>query len=346
MDRVNQSILFSNESTINSKIKFNILNLFSAVIMLIFCSCNLLTSQSDADINYKQEMRDFVKEISNYSKSIKSDFIIIPQNGVELLTQNGEENGSPKSEYLESIDGIGQEDLYYGYNSDDQSTPTETILYITSFLELAKSNQKMILVIDYCSTTSFVDDSYHNNVQNGYVSFAADHRVLDNIPDYPNPIFNENVNHITNLDYIKNFLYLINPSEFASKQSFINAVIATNYDLIIMDYFFNDDEWSPTELNELRRKANGGERLVISYLSIGEAEDYRYYWQSNWNSNSPEWLSNENPDWAGNYKVKYWIQSWKKIIYGNTNSYLDKIIDKGFDGVYLDIIDAFEYFEN
>jgi len=35
-----------------------------------------------------------------------------------------------------------------------------------------------------------------------------------------------------------------------------------------------------------------------------------------------------------------------QIIYGNNNSYLKKILDAGFDGVYLDIIDAFEYFEN
>lgn len=35
-----------------------------------------------------------------------------------------------------------------------------------------------------------------------------------------------------------------------------------------------------------------------------------------------------------------------EIIYGNNNSYVKKILDAGFDGVYLDIIDAFEYFEN
>ena len=34
-----------------------------------------------------------------------------------------------------------------------------------------------------------------------------------------------------------------------------------------------------------------------------------------------------------------------KIIFGNDESYLHKIIDSGFDGVYLDIIDAFEFFE-
>lgn len=346
MGKADQSTLFSNAPTLNSKIKLNILKIFSATIIVAFCSCSLFTTNSNDDINYKQEMRDFVKEISGYSKNLNANFIIIPQNGIELLTHNGEENGSPNLEYLEAIDCIGQEDLYYGYNIDDQATPLATTNYIRSFLDLAKDNQIQILIIDYCSTYSNIDESYNLNIQNGYVSFAANHRELDNIPKYPDPILNENGDTITSLNIINNFLYLINPSEYPTKQSFIDAITQSNYDLIIMDYFFNDEEWTKAELNELRRKANGGERLVISYMSIGEAEDYRYYWQSIWNLNSPEWLSNENPDWAGNYKVKYWMQSWKKIIYGNTNSYLDKIIDKGFDGVYLDIIDAFEYFEN
>jgi len=85
---------------------------------------------------------------------------------------------------------------------------------------------------------------------------------------------------------------------------------------------------------------------VLSYMSIGEAEDYRYYWQPTWNTSKPEWLESENPDWPGNFKVKYWYKSWQEIIYGNNGSYLKKIIDAGYDGVYLDIIDAFEYFEN
>ncbi len=323
-----------------------VFKILSILGILLFISCNLSNSDDEIDINYKQEMRDFVKEISNYSRSIKSGFIIIPQNGVELLTQYGEENGNPKLEYLESINGIGQEDLLYGYNNDDQVTPAVSTLYIQSFLDMAKSNEKVILVTDYCSSTSFVNDSYQKNTQNSYISYAANHRELDNIPEYPNPIINENANNITSLDNIKNFLYLINPSEFASKQSFINAVKATNYDLLIMDYFFNDEEFSESELIELRNKINGGKRLLISYLSIGEAEDYRYYWQSAWSTNPPAWMSVENPDWEGNYKVKYWNQDWKNIIYNDTNSYLDKIINLGFDGVYLDIIDAFEYFEN
>jgi len=80
-------------------------------------------------------------------------------------------------------------------------------------------------------------------------------------------------------------------------------------------------------------------------MSIGEAENYRYYWQSGWNTNKPNWLGAQNPNWAGNFTVRYWYADWQNIIYGNDNSYLKKIIDANFDGVYLDIIDAFKYYE-
>jgi len=80
-------------------------------------------------------------------------------------------------------------------------------------------------------------------------------------------------------------------------------------------------------------------------MSIGEAEDYRYYWDSTWRTGNPIWLDKENSDWSGNYKVRYWEYGWQNIIFGNDDSYLKKILDAAFDGVYLDIIDGFEYFE-
>lgn len=80
-------------------------------------------------------------------------------------------------------------------------------------------------------------------------------------------------------------------------------------------------------------------------MSIGEAEDYRYYWKEEWASNPPSWLDAENPDWEGNFKVRYWDTAWQDIIFGSDSSYMSKIINAGFDGVYLDIIDAYEYYE-
>jgi len=113
-----------------------------------------------------------------------------------------------------------------------------------------------------------------------------------------------------------------------------------------MDLFFHDGtEFTQSEIDQLKSKLDGGSRLLICYMSIGEAEDYRYYWQTEWDTDPPGWLDGENPYWEGNYKVKYWDSEWQAIIFGNESSYSKKILDTGFDGVYLDIIDAFEYYE-
>lgn len=317
-------------------------------IFLIFSSCNNGDDEdSDNETEYKQRMREFVIGISQYSKAINPNFIIIPQNGIELVTDNGDESGNPHTAYLNAIDANGQEDLFFGYDEDDKATSASDNQYLKELLNVSKNAGKTILVTDYCSTPSKVTSSYSQNLNSGYVSFAANKRELNVIPSFPNPINKENTDNITKMNQIKNFLYLINPSNFNSKADFINSVKGTNYDLIIMDLFFKDNNsFTSSEIEQLKTKANGGKRLVISYMSIGEAEDYRYYWQSNWSTNKPSWLDAENPDWAGNYKVKYWNQDWQNIIFGNDNSYLKKIIDAKFDGVYLDIIDAFEFYED
>lgn len=296
--------------------------------------------------NYRQDMRNLVQDISTYARGIKPSFIIIPQNGHELLTETGEPNGPLSRAYLDAIDGIGREDLFYGYTNDNIATPVSERNDIIAFMDVAENNGIEVLVTDYCSTQSFVDDSYAQNAAKGYVSFAADHRELDNIPAYPESTYNVNNFNVTSLAESKNFLYIINPSSFTSKDAFLGAIKKTNYDVIIIDLFYDDVALVASEIASLRNKANGGSRLIMAYMSIGEAEDYRYYWRTEWETNPPSWLATENTEWSGNYKVRYWDAAWQDIIYGNDNSYLKKILDAGFDGVYLDIVDAFEYFEN
>ncbi len=117
------------------------------------------------------------------------------------------------------------------------------------------------------------------------------------------------------------------------------------YDLVVIDYGFDRRNASafPREVVDLMRtKPDGSKRLILAYVSIGEAEDYRYYWQEDWRKHRPDWLEPENPDWPGNYLVQYWHPEWQAILFGSPNAYLDRILDAGFDGVYLDGVDKFE----
>jgi len=288
--------------------------------------------------NYRQEMRNFVQNLSAYAKTQNPNFVIIPQNGHELLLNN-------PTDYLNAIDGVGQESLFFGYNQDDQPTPTESSTYTISLLNIAKTNDIRVMVTDYCDTPVNVDASYTQNAQNGYISFAANRRALDQIPPYPSPPPNTNNRDINTLAQANNFLYLINPGAFDTRQAYLSALQQTNYDVIFIDLFTGQNALTAEEVTTLKTKKDGGRRLIIAYMSIGEAEDYRFYWQIPWAMTPPEWLGAENPNWAGNYKVNYWNPDWQRIIFGNTNAYLDRILASQFDGVYLDIIDAFEYFE-
>ncbi len=127
-------------------------------------------------------------------------------------------------------------------------------------------------------------------------------------------------------------------------------IAALDVDLVVIDYSRDGEDataFKAADLARMKKRPGGGSKTLISYMSIGEAEDYRYYWQDAWAAAAtrPAWLDDLNPDWEGNYKVRYWDPAWQAVILGNANAYLDRIIAAGFDGVYLDIVDAFEYWQ-
>jgi len=145
------------------------------------------------------------------------------------------------------------------------------------------------------------------------------------------------------------FTYVLQADALAkSKAAAVLKLAACDRDWLILDAAFSTEEpWAATDLAIIRAGRAG--RKVVAYLSIGEAEDYRTYWQRGWDANhngqpsatAPAFLLAQNPEWKGNYRVKYWQASWQNIILAD----VDKIMAAGFDGVYLDIVDGFETFE-
>lgn len=121
-------------------------------------------------------------------------------------------------------------------------------------------------------------------------------------------------------------------------------VSASGFELAVVDYSRNgssEQAFTFDDVHAMKQRAEGCDRIVLSYLSIGEAENYRYYWRPEWIDNSPDWLFPENQEWGGNFPVKFWRPEWQRIIFGSPSAYLDKIIAAGFDGVYLDRIDVY-----
>ncbi len=143
------------------------------------------------------------------------------------------------------------------------------------------------------------------------------------------------------------FAYILQADAFAkTKPAAVAQLKESVRDWIVLDAAFDSDTpWERADLDAIRSGREG--REVVAYISIGEAEDYRPYWHPEWGSNgkltpaAPSWLGMENPDWKGNYRVKYWEAGWQKIML----EAIDGVVARGFDGVYLDIVDGFETYE-
>ena len=145
------------------------------------------------------------------------------------------------------------------------------------------------------------------------------------------------------------FAYVLQADALAkSKAEAIARLAACGRDWIVLDAAFgNEEPWTAADLSTIRAGRTG--RKAIAYLSVGEAEDYRAYWNPKWDADhdgkpdagAPAFLLAQNPEWKGNYRVKYWQTNWQQIILAD----VDKIMAAGFDGVYLDIVDGFETFE-
>ncbi len=146
-------------------------------------------------------------------------------------------------------------------------------------------------------------------------------------------------------------------------------LIPYGIDLLVIDIARDASErrmFTAADIAEFRRRPGAPDRIVLAYMSVGEAEIYRSYWWPSWTSPMlgpllrPAWLGRENKEWKGNYLVRYWQPGWQRLIVAPRRSqlealrqtvlgadlpYIDAILEAGFDGVYMDRVDAFAPWE-
>ena len=129
-------------------------------------------------------------------------------------------------------------------------------------------------------------------------------------------------------------------------------IASSPHDLVVIDDSRDGSDegaFTAADLARMQARPDGGKRVMLAYLSIGEAETYRGYWRWYWGGKwytkplgwlfAPSWLGPENRDWRGNFAVRYWEDGWQRLITG-PGGYLERIVAAGFDGVYLDKIDS------
>ncbi len=316
-----------------------ILGMFTC--LLVFSS--MPVSAEKPAVEPKTAMVELISQLHSYAQQKQPGFNLLTNNGLGLYANEDGSDPALAARMLQSIDGIVLEEFSYGWEmKDDTATPRAVQQAMLAQLRQPRAAKVPVFNIDYCQLKKHRDISYRQSGAQGFINYAAERRALNKIPQGTVP--DENQSAVNTLAAAKNFLVLLNPELFADKSSYLAALSQSNYDLLIIDPMYNGDFLSAAELRQLQHKPGGARRLVVAYMSVGEAEDYRPYWQSQWEALPPEWLETENKDWQGNYKVKYWQSGWQQLLYGSDSSTLDQILQAGFDGAFLDVVDAYQYF--
>ncbi|MBN1641206.1 MAG: endo alpha-1,4 polygalactosaminidase [Anaerolineae bacterium] len=139
---------------------------------------------------------------------------------------------------------------------------------------------------------------------------------------------------------VRHWLYLIDVDLDAET---IDQIASSSYDMVVLDDIPSEAGNAGYPMADMvaRLHAAPHPKLVLAYLDIGQAEDYRVYWQEGWEVGDPGWIAGEDPDgWEGAYPVAFWRDAWRTIWLGE-GGLLGQVVDAGFDGAYLDWVEAY-----
>ncbi|MHC5112077.1 MAG: endo alpha-1,4 polygalactosaminidase, partial [Planctomycetota bacterium] len=181
----------------------------------------------------------------------------------------------------------------------------------------------------------------------------ATDELVDNDDNDPNGSQGETVDpDDISLSRVRSWAYQIQGLE---NDGAIDALAASSYDLLVIEPTETDRENSDfdaaamvDQLKSTNGATSGRRKIVVAYVDIGEAEDWRYYWRDDWSApgeddpGQPDFLLTIDPDgWSGNYPVAFWDDRWKDIMIYDNDSMLQRVLDAGFDGIYMDWVEAY-----
>ena len=307
--------------------------------------------RSEIFLDLREEMRKFVISIAQFSRKYRNDFRIIARGGLDLLVKRGvldDQRISPARTYIRSLDGLIAEGVFSSLSHPEKPPPAEKQSKIIRTVNYAKNNGVQVFTLDYGKSRDFIDRTHRKAQKNGFVSLVSQKRLseISSLPRYPKRPFDENSKNILSLGEVKNFVAITNSIPFGRQDSFALKLHSTNYDMVIVDVFHGRQPLTRRAVETLKYKKVGAKRLVIARMNIGLAASYKYYWEDRWGEGSPSFINvplRNDPD---QYYVKYWLPRWQNLIAGDTNSYLYGIIRQGFDGVLIDGLGTYKFFED
>lgn len=305
-------------------------------------------------IDLREEMRMFVQRIASYARRVKPSFVIIAKDGLDLLVKRDttdETKSSPARAYLRSIDGIMQEGMFFAEAHGDRPFGTPPIperqAPMLTLADYAKTSGLKVLALDFGKDNKTIDEARRLANERGFLSLVTDVPSQDTfkLPAHPARPPLENSKSVLSLDMVQNYASIRNSSPFGQQVQFALKMHDTNYDALLVEVFHGRTPLSKRAVETLKYKKLGARRMVFAYMDVGSAASYHYYWKANWREGSPFWINAPLRDDPDRYNVEYWRPDWQGIMSGDSNSYLYGIIAQGFDGVIIEGLDAFKFFE-
>lgn len=305
-------------------------------------------------------MRQLVQNISAFGRSFNPNFVVLAQNGLDLVSKPSPEDDTqmfPARAYIRALDGVLQANLIKTLQGPDKTdkdgkeikeapTVTEARNQLAANALTAKQMGLRIFNLEYATKADDIDKILRTSASQGYAPFVASGPLLSDVPGYPKYAFNANPQSLNNLSRAKNFLYVANSQGFGTASDYVQKLSMTNHDVIITSVFHGRTALSKLDVNRLKYKKLGARRLVLAQIDLSSASTYHYYWQADWGQRPPAFLNApfiEDPD---RYRTAYWDPRWQMMLMGDADSYLYGIIDLGFDGVVLKGVEAWRYFES
>ncbi|MEK9673106.1 MAG: hypothetical protein VW268_11485 [Rhodospirillaceae bacterium] len=301
--------------------------------------------------DFREEMRKLITEIANFARKTQPGFVVMTHNGLELLEKVDEADqrkAFPARGYMLSIDAIMQDGLFYGNQAFGKPPEKDTADMLKHFTDLAERNRIRLLTMDFTNDRKAIDRVLQESARKGYLPFVAQKPIneMNALPTYPSRPFRENGNHVLSMDSAKNYVYLRDTTAFGLEVEFALKMHDTNFDMVIVDVFHGRKPFSKRAIETMKYKKLGSKRLVLARMDIGTAASYRYYWKAGWQSGSPRWITAPYPTDPDRFFVEYWRPEWHKLIYGDAKSFTYGLIAQGYDGVLLETVDAYHYFES
>ena len=311
--------------------------------------------------NHRRLMREVLITLANYGKARRLSFITMIRNAPELVIKERREwlwesgrdpDGAAQGKYspqgailremLKPLDGMLCDGLFYGRESAGTPTDADDRVVALQAIKALDAQGRKICAIEYCQDGKQAADALKHHRALHLVPFIdqSGSRALEHLPR--SAPFEENPRHITALGQVRNVLPLWSSAHFASKGAWIEALAATNYDLLIVESYWRGTEpLTREDVHALQYKAIGARRLVLAILPVGRARDTAFYWQTGWSVGQPAWLVAPDPADPAAIVVEFWNPAWKEVL----GKIMQGVVDVGFDGVLFDQADSYLPFE-